>query len=557
MTFISAKETPNPLDIPEVLSLVASFVSVWDKTKFKPCDLLSCSLVNKLWRQVMMPHLWAVYSPGPMVKVPINVIAQNSVHFRHFDAARTDRGRNGPIPLELWYKDPTTGQSRLRCTGLRTIVLSPFALEGQLNLLRANRSIVSLDWSWGAPTPEERAIIPSAVEPCSLSLKELRLSGDEISLEDLVILFDKFTRLERFTLATTPNSGLFTRQITELTESASARSNTLKQLTIHDKRHYPKRLGPVLSIFRNCPMVEHVVVKVLYPPRLQFVRQQLPDQHCESFLSCWDHLLAVQSTVLAWKSRQKDASPSAVHTGDSKDKAGFSLIPISKVASRGVETLDIHHVLGHPTVPCHVQFRHGYQDLVVLRTCIRKFDPHVIVDLVRTFRHSLRQLELKCEPILAGYTFMEVLGRILGLLTKLQGLELDAGCEMGMDASFAVFQGEFDLEAKGGLTTTETPSTQATGWACRHLEKLSFRGLWLTDDHDCPDKDQDVTLETTSVDHQWIAKSPAKVDKQLQAIISARIRTLPALRELTLGTVPFAYTRSRPPTTSPQPQRAN
>ncbi|KAG0039303.1 hypothetical protein BGZ82_008907 [Podila clonocystis] len=181
MTFISA-EKPNLLDIPEVLLLVASFVSVWDKTKFKPRDLLTCTLVNKLWRQVMMLSLWAVYSPGPKIMVPINVIAQNSVHFWHFDSASTDDGRKGLIPLELWYRDPTTGQSRLRCKGLRTIVLSAFALEGQLNLVRANRSIISLDSSWGAPTAEERAIIPSALESCSLSLKELRMRGDEISL---------------------------------------------------------------------------------------------------------------------------------------------------------------------------------------------------------------------------------------------------------------------------------------------------------------------------------------------------------------------------------------
>ncbi|KAF9018210.1 hypothetical protein BGZ52_004460, partial [Haplosporangium bisporale] len=80
----------SPLDIPEILSLIASFVPVWESAwegpsqelKFVPWNLLSCTLVCKSWRRDMLPQLWAVYSERHMYRIPTKVLAQNSIFFR-------------------------------------------------------------------------------------------------------------------------------------------------------------------------------------------------------------------------------------------------------------------------------------------------------------------------------------------------------------------------------------------------------------------------------------------------------------------------------------------
>lgn len=69
-------EKENPLDIPEIHSLIASFLPIWEegafgkpKSKLTPRHLLSCTLVSRFWRRVLLPHLWALYSPELMDKV--------------------------------------------------------------------------------------------------------------------------------------------------------------------------------------------------------------------------------------------------------------------------------------------------------------------------------------------------------------------------------------------------------------------------------------------------------------------------------------------------------
>jgi hypothetical protein len=124
-----------------------------------------------------------------------------------------------------------------------------------------------------------------------------------------------------------------------------------------------------------------------------------------------------------------------------------------------VETLDIYHRHGIEFLPGHVQFRRGCQHLVVLIAYVTTYDAHVVVGYIRSFRHSLRQLDLTCGPILAGFRGVEILRLSLGLLKGLQSLKFDAEYVMTKEDSFAGFQGEcLQLEDQGGSgsTTTET-----------------------------------------------------------------------------------------------------
>ncbi|KAF9380514.1 hypothetical protein CPB97_008290 [Podila verticillata] len=138
----------SPLDIPEILSLIASFVPAWESVwegpsyelKFIPGNLLSCTLVCKSWRRAMLPHLWAVYSERHMCRIPTKVLARNSIFFRHYD--KTIYPKKDPFfsirRLESSYK------SGFRCRSLKSFTLTSTSYQPQYELLRANPGIVSL-----------------------------------------------------------------------------------------------------------------------------------------------------------------------------------------------------------------------------------------------------------------------------------------------------------------------------------------------------------------------------------------------------------------------------
>ncbi|KAG0019555.1 hypothetical protein BGZ82_000117 [Podila clonocystis] len=237
----------HPLDIPELLSIIASFVSVWEVGEprnnscssklFNPRDILACTLVNKLWRQEMLPHLWAVYSPDHMAKIPVDIIFQNSIHFRHFDP-KSETRHNGFVPTlrQLWQNDSSGKSLHQKCTALKTFVLVPQALDRQFELLRANRSLVSLEWMWTEPQDSDmRETIQSMAKSLSWFLKELCLRQGTISSHDPVLLLRIFSRLERLNLKSACKP-LLQDPLTEMTRSDGVvRIDTLKYLTIFDE----------------------------------------------------------------------------------------------------------------------------------------------------------------------------------------------------------------------------------------------------------------------------------------------------------------------------------
>ncbi|KAH7050588.1 hypothetical protein BKA57DRAFT_459094 [Linnemannia elongata] len=98
---------PHPLDIPEILAVIGSFLPLWvgptpkptckrkrnpkrnpkrppdiNDLVFKPKTILTCLLVSKLWYKTLLPVLWYSYRSGFMDEVPDAVIRRNSPHFR-------------------------------------------------------------------------------------------------------------------------------------------------------------------------------------------------------------------------------------------------------------------------------------------------------------------------------------------------------------------------------------------------------------------------------------------------------------------------------------------
>ncbi|KAF9358570.1 hypothetical protein BGX26_001407 [Mortierella sp. AD094] len=78
----------NPLDIPEVIALVGRYVKerqevdLWGPSKIHTKELYSLTLVSKTWYAALIPVLWENYNGNEMIRVPNDVIAKYSPHFR-------------------------------------------------------------------------------------------------------------------------------------------------------------------------------------------------------------------------------------------------------------------------------------------------------------------------------------------------------------------------------------------------------------------------------------------------------------------------------------------
>ncbi|KAG0239827.1 hypothetical protein B0O80DRAFT_499765 [Mortierella sp. GBAus27b] len=81
--------TTNPLDIPEILTRVGSFIELWDHRRngeynFNPQDMLSCLLVSHHFRNTLLSIFWRTYDEMAMTKVPANLVSEYSPFFRAY-----------------------------------------------------------------------------------------------------------------------------------------------------------------------------------------------------------------------------------------------------------------------------------------------------------------------------------------------------------------------------------------------------------------------------------------------------------------------------------------
>ncbi|KAK3822968.1 MAG: hypothetical protein J3Q66DRAFT_330520 [Benniella sp.] len=77
----------NPLDLPEILARVGSYITIWHLDEhgacyFQPKDMLSCIQVSHHFRNTLLPILWYTFDEGAMLRVPIDVIRKCTLYFR-------------------------------------------------------------------------------------------------------------------------------------------------------------------------------------------------------------------------------------------------------------------------------------------------------------------------------------------------------------------------------------------------------------------------------------------------------------------------------------------
>ncbi|KAG0012478.1 hypothetical protein BGZ81_001563, partial [Podila clonocystis] len=354
---------PNPLNISEILSMVASFVPVWEKSKdglrFKPRNLLSYALVSKFWRTAVLPHVWTVYNTEQMPKIPIDVLIKNSIYFRYFEVESVDTVKGFcPTPPKLWQKD-SLGQPLLRCSALKSFALTPKALPEQLELLCSNRGVVSLDW-WSFSAADLPGAISDTVAPFAASLRELsvRELGGSRSAQDLVDLLVHFPKLERLRLGArfTP---LLLHHNTGIT-GPCVRIDDLKHLTLYERIRHDK-FGALLSMFHYGASLKHVVVNIY---------SSLIENGSDETSFSGNPVLNIQQAVLAWRSRDSDLRTNVLFPASGmSDEEGVSARPLRE--TYGLERLDIYIYNGSPNGErLYAELQHGCQDLVALKTCL-------------------------------------------------------------------------------------------------------------------------------------------------------------------------------------------
>ncbi|KAF9364264.1 hypothetical protein BGX34_002026 [Mortierella sp. NVP85] len=77
----------TPLDIPEILALVGSHISIWRLDqycvyRFRPQDMLSCLLVSRRFRSTFLPILWRTFDEEGMSNVPVHILRKYTPYFR-------------------------------------------------------------------------------------------------------------------------------------------------------------------------------------------------------------------------------------------------------------------------------------------------------------------------------------------------------------------------------------------------------------------------------------------------------------------------------------------
>ncbi|KFH66015.1 hypothetical protein MVEG_08116 [Podila verticillata NRRL 6337] len=497
----------SPLDIPEILSLIASFVPVWESAwegpshelKFVPWNLLSCTLVCKSWRRDMLPQLWAVYSERHMYRIPTKVLAQNSIFFRR----------------------------------LKSFTLTSTSYQPQYELLCTNSGIVSLQWTDFKPF--EAAEFLDVLRPLGTTLKELRVHFPDIwSARAPFVLMDVFPKLERLRLsALSCGNGVLCR--TFLYASApvpdlfafleSSRSvnrvqyPSVKQLTVPASIFGTPRL--FLQLLSHCPRIEHLVVEM----DLSITTALVP---------------LVQLMVLRWQAVYKvwisylDTTPR------------HPLLEATGHDYPGLEKLDtLLDELDQPHTWLRARVERRCENLMGLSACLSDFGVKMAAPLIGQSKYTLRDVDLHCKVGVTSSTAYVLLSRILKTIPALRRLRFVSETTLSEKESIAIFQNGLQQDDQhGGIAgTTRALAQEARGtWVCRNLESLIIKGLWRTASKGRPSNihKPSMVLQTASARHQWVVRLMT-LGEHSEKIISARIQTLPALRTFILNRIVFEY----------------
>ncbi|KFH66249.1 hypothetical protein MVEG_08349 [Podila verticillata NRRL 6337] len=507
---MSPMHRSHPLETPELLSLIGSFVTLWQgspsRPKFMPKDVVSCTMVSKSWREAMLPHLWAVYHHDSMVsaRVPIKLLFKYSAYFRFFEPP--DHHARG-----VWRTD-TTGQSLFQCTMVKHFfITASTSLQTQILLLYKNFRVQSLHWQ-GFQSMKLRGSIADTVQPFAASIKSLHLEKGKYTEPELIMLLNCFPHLERLII-----SRSLRRKPTQPSNPPAAqgalRLTGLKSLSISsgfDEEEY----STIMSILSHNPAIDHIDLNALISER---------GSQPESLL---DTLFDLRQQVLD----QRDQGPSLPQGSAQGPKE-----------LRFRVTKGNHTMAQYAEMQCNMQFENQGRDIVALSVILQKNDADVLFPRLTACTNHLRRLDIECRWRNDGDD-TGVLTEVLSHFSALRHLRFVSFDGLSSEGSNSVFQ----LPERSGQNSRRSIKTTAAVrglvWACQDsLEHLDLTGLWKTaKNHHSQD---DWSFMAASPGHQWVARDKIHFGSTVQNMVAQRVQSLPHLQTLTLQGVTFNYCR--------------
>ncbi|KAG0080118.1 hypothetical protein BGZ92_000766 [Podila epicladia] len=421
---------------------------------------------------------------------------------------------------------------------LKSFVLTSTSSSEQLELLRTNTGIVSLQWLNFKPDTVTVPLL-NMLLPLAKTLKELTLWYHRDAQAHMPFsLLNMFTNLERLQIA--PGSMMYSHEPSTPSFAAfqasapagSVQHMSLKQLTVMGARSTPFPFSLMTQIMSRSPNIKHLVISHINNCLMDGVHEQV---------------IRLNAVYRAWiQSLISDAHLKALPA----DSAGSALESIPSDALQGLERLDILGMMSSylRETWIRLQYERGCQDLVKISASVLSDGLNFLIPLLQQWKHMVQQVDIDCGAYITNRTAFSVFSQVLGSLTTLRRLRFVAEGGMTKQESFAIFRDKLGREDEdqgdgaGSETLVATIDDTSPAWVCQNLESLVIQGLWGTMSKDRPDKDQNaLTLQAASDGHHWVAYGATKFGKQFRAIVSERIKTLPALRSLTLNRMAFDY----------------
>ncbi|KAF9322119.1 hypothetical protein BG003_006965 [Podila horticola] len=507
------------LSIPEILNRVAYFIPAWHctvtSTAFTPRALVWCSRVSKLWRAIMLPHIWSACNPSAMRHIPPTLLAANSVYFKYLDQ-------------ESPYWNPRASHCThvmnfpLYCTKLKSFSITTFFNQDQVRMLITNPHMTFLEIR-EYKSSRDRNHVERCLRPLARSLKELRIRDGRLDGRDLLRILRCLPHLESLgcfakvksteTSRTRDHVASLEQFQVNADKNQSVDFSNLKHITVSSGLLLADSRDILLTIFVHCPGLESIEV--------QSSSIVIPDSFLQVASRIRRRVMQWRDQVRAW--RVLAATPATLSSSNLLISDGQGLRKLV------IQVYDDHC---RDKKRGYQVFDHHCENLVELEAGLRVKDAPLLNDGLFAYMHTLRRVEIECVEF-GAVQQVDMIKQIINTFTELRVFMFASQVGFTKQESMAIFDreiGSSTSEPEGALVPTARPAK----WSCDNLESLDLRGLWQGGNP------LGIPLPYYHLSDRKGQGDKAELDEGLLEMIFLRVQELPKLQKLKLNNFLFS-----------------